>query len=113
MEHSVWRVFGCCRSSHRDLYMPEVCKRHGEPVLASMVVFGGYYVGVLGAFEIYVGSKAGDKFIIVHEGELGQYYADTVEVLSKTERISETYLRLINGGRRIVRPPDYIMKLED
>lgn len=56
---------------------------------------------------------AGDKFIIYHESQLGQYYVDTVEVISKTERAGETELRLIGGGRRIVRPPDYINKLED
>jgi len=56
---------------------------------------------------------AGTRFEIIHEGELGQYYTDTVEVVSKTERAEETELRLINGGRRIIRPPDYTIQLED
>lgn len=56
---------------------------------------------------------SGDRFVVVHEGQLGQYYADTVEVISKTERSGETELRLTNGSRRIVRTPDYTYKLEE
>lgn len=56
---------------------------------------------------------AGQPFAIYHEGELGQWYSDTVYAVSKTERQGQTELRLINGDRRIVIPPDYIIKLED
>lgn len=56
---------------------------------------------------------AGQPFAIYHEGELGQWYSDTVYVISKTERQGQTELRLTNGSRRIVRTPDYTYKLED
>jgi hypothetical protein len=53
----------------------------------------------------------GDKFLIYHEGELGQIYIDTMIVISKTERGSEIYLRGENGNIRIIKPPDYVEKV--
>jgi hypothetical protein len=68
---------------------------------------------IAGLFASEYETYANQKFIIYHENQLGQYYVDTTEVISKTERKDEIFLRGENGNSRTVRPPDYIIKLED
>jgi hypothetical protein len=51
---------------------------------------------------------AGQKFEIVHQGDIGINSREIVTAISKTERTGETMLVLDNHTQRIIRPPDYI-----
>lgn len=81
------------------------------------LVFAGLVFMALMPFCNVHGSEyetyADQKYLVYHEGELGQIYIDTMTVISKTERGSEIYLRGLNGNVRIIKPPDYIIKLEN
>lgn len=75
------------------------------------ILLGEIYVNAAegGSYETF----AGDKFAIVHEGELGAFDTSIVEVVCKTVDGNITRFKLVGGEVRPVVSPDYYFKVKD
>ena len=82
-------------------------------------IFFGIFLGELylsrsafGAEGGFYETYAGDKFAIVHEGQLGAYDTSIVDVVSKSFDCGVTRFRLVGGELIVVVSPDYYYKVK-
>jgi len=82
-------------------------------------IFFGIFLGELylnrsafGAEGGFYETYAGDKFAIVHEGQLNIYDTSIVEVVSRSFDCGVTKFRLVGGKVRVVVSPDYYYKVK-
>ena len=78
------------------------------------IVLGELYINraAWGAEGGFYETYAGDKFAIVHEGQLNIYDTSIVEVVSRSFDCGVTKFRLVGGKVRIVVSPDYYYKIK-